>query len=280
MKKNMKKVIANLNGTQTEIIIGYSIYNMERPKDKENLTAIVDREKFLSRIFHLADPKPFWKEGVELRDSEGNLIEEGTPNVYVPCDTADTYTWFEVEGMLQNVEIHHYETLEEYGKVIGNSTLHSRKLNNVEAVGVASLASNNETYKAVHRIALKYNVPMNTAQLALDVKLKQADTIKLAMGMEVKGLPEVGRSVQDAETLLDAALCVFTEKELRSRYIISAINETLKKYDIPTVVEALEKIPASSITSYRISDCNGKTACLAMELTLFIEELKERKKAA
>ena len=276
----MKKVIANLNGTQTEIIIGYSIYNMERPKDKDNLTAIVDREKFLSRIFHLTDPTPFWREGLELKDSEGNLIPEGTENVYVPCDTADTFTWFEVEGMLQKVEIHHYETLEEYGKVIGNSTLHSRKLNNVEAVGVASLASKNETYKAVHEIARKYNVPMNTAQLALDVKLKQADTIKLAMGMEVKGLPVIGRSVQDAETLLDAALCVFTEKELRSRYIISAINETLKKYDIPAVVEALEKIPASSITSYRISDCNGKTACLAMELTLFIEELKERKKAA
>ena len=91
-----KTVKANINGTVENIILGYSIYNMERPKDKADLISLIDKEKILDVIFHLGNADIFWNEGIELKDANGNIIPKDTPNVYVPCDTADTYWRFEV----------------------------------------------------------------------------------------------------------------------------------------------------------------------------------------
>ena len=120
-------VKANINGGVENIILGYSIYNMERPKDKLGLISLLDKEKVLDVIFHLANADIFWKEGIELKDANGNTIPEGTPNVYVPCDTADTYWRFEVDEILEHVEVHKFVSLQEYGQAIGNTTLYSRK---------------------------------------------------------------------------------------------------------------------------------------------------------
>ena len=79
---------------------------MERPKDKLGLISLLDKEKVLDVIFHLADADIFWKEGIELKDANGNTIPEGTPNVYVPCDTADTYWRFEVDEILELVYVY------------------------------------------------------------------------------------------------------------------------------------------------------------------------------
>lgn len=108
---NFKTVKANINGGVENIILGYSIYNMERPKDKLGLISLLDKEKVLDVIFHLANADIFWKEGIELKDANGNMIPEGTPNVYVPCDTADTYWRFEVDEILEHVEVHKFVSL-------------------------------------------------------------------------------------------------------------------------------------------------------------------------
>ena len=47
-----KTVKANINGTVENIILGYSTYNMERPKDKADLISLIDKEKMLDVIFH------------------------------------------------------------------------------------------------------------------------------------------------------------------------------------------------------------------------------------
>ena len=58
---NFKTVKANINGGVENIILGYSIYNMERPKDKLGLISLLDKEKVLDVIFHLANADIFWK---------------------------------------------------------------------------------------------------------------------------------------------------------------------------------------------------------------------------
>lgn len=117
----------------------------------------------LDVIFHLGNADIFWNEGIELKDANGNIIPKDTPNVYVPCDTADTYWRFEVDDTLQNVEIHQFESLQEYGQAIGNTTLYSRKPNNVESLGFAVIASKNQTYNSIYNFAKKHTIPMNTA---------------------------------------------------------------------------------------------------------------------
>ena len=57
-----KTVKANINGTVENIILGYSIYNMERPKDKADLISLIDKEKILDVIFHLGNADIFWNE--------------------------------------------------------------------------------------------------------------------------------------------------------------------------------------------------------------------------
>lgn len=76
-----KTVKANIDGKVENIILGYSIYNMERPKDKADLISQLDKGKMLDVIFHLADAKIFWDEGIELKDGNGNII----PPIYPKC---------------------------------------------------------------------------------------------------------------------------------------------------------------------------------------------------
>lgn len=274
-----KSIIAIINGNKQEILLGLSPYNMERPKDKADLLSSVNPANILSVKYHLSTPRAFWDNGIDLVDAEGNSIPKDTPNVFVPCDTADTYWRYDIEEILQDVEIHDFATLQEYGKAIGNTTLYSRKLNNVEALGIASIASQNETYNAIHVFAKKYSIPMNTAMNYFGVRLKQSQTMQLAMGLNVNEVPSLKRTIENAETLIEMVEAVFGNKEKGKRYAVNSINAVINKYDFDTVIEALEKIPASTITTFKLSECHEKESCLVAELVIFIEELKARKAA-
>lgn len=194
-----KTVKAIIKGKEQEVILGYSIYNMERPKDKGGLLSLLDRKKLLNVIFHITHAKIFWDENIELKDANGTIIPKGTPKVYVSCDTPDTYWRYTVDETLQNVEVHDFASIQEYGQAIGNSTLHSRKANNVEALGFAAVASKNSTYNSIYNFAKKHEVPMNTAMLYFYVKLQQTQTMQLAMGLDVKDIPELKRTEEDAD---------------------------------------------------------------------------------
>ena len=276
MRKSIKAVI---NGKVQNIILGYTPYNMERPKDKAGLIDAIDRMSQLKVKFHLSVPQTFWNEGITLVDSEGEIIPTDTPNVYVPCDTADTYYRFETEEMLEDVEIHNFSTVQEYGKAIGTTMIYSRKLNNVEALGIAAIASKNLTYKEIHALAKRHEIPMNTAMAFFGVRLKQAHTTKLALGMDVEDVPTLKRTVEQAEALVDAVEVVFGKKDMSKRYAINAINATINKYDYETVLTAIEQIPASHISLYKMSECHEKEGCLVAELVSFIEELHRRQAA-
>lgn len=274
-----KTAKASINGKVETIILGYSIYNMERPKDKADLISLIDKERMLDVIFHLGNADIFWNEGIELKDANGNIIPKNTPNVYVPCDTADTYWRFEVDDTLQNVEIHQFKSLQEYGQAIGNTTLYSRKPNNVESLGFAVIASKNQTYNSIYNFAKKHGIPMNTAMSFFDVKLKQAQTMQLAMGLNVKDIPELKRTEEEAEQLIESVEMVFGKQEKGKRYAINSINTVIHKFDMETVLYALAKIPAALVTAYKISECHEKESCLVAELVLFISEMQEKQAA-
>ncbi len=252
---------------------------MERPKDKADLLSTINPANILSVKYHLSTPRAFWSNGIDLVDAEGNAIPKDTSNVFVPCDTADTYWRYDIEETLEDVEIHDFATLQEYGKAIGNTTLYSRKLNNVEALGIAAIASQNETYNAVYGFAKRYAVPMNTAMNYFGVRLKQNQTMQLAMGISANEVPTLKRKIEEAESLIEMVEAVFGNKEKGKRYAINSINAVINKYNFDTVLEALEKIPASTITTFKLSECHEKEGCLVAELVGFIEELKARKAA-
>ena len=274
-----KTVKAQIDGEVKDIILGYSEYNMERPKDKADLISQLNKGKMLDVIFHLADAKIFWDEGIELKDGNGNIIPPYTPNVSVPCDTSDSFWRYEVDEVLQHVEIHQYKSLQEYGQAIGNTTLYSRKPNNVELLGFAAIASKNPTYNSIYNFAKKYDLPMNTAMLFYGIKLKQSQTMQLVLGMEVKDIPAIKRTKEQAEALIETTEIVFGKKETGKRYAINSINAVINKYDFDTVIAALEQIPASTITMYKLSECHEKEGCLVAELILFIEGMNKLKAA-
>lgn len=274
-----KTVKANIDNEVKDIILGYSEFNMERPKDKADLISQLDKGKMLDIIFHLADAKIFWDEGIELKDGNGNIIPPYTPNVSVPCDTSDSFWRYEVDEVLQHVEIHQYKSLQEYGQAIGNTTLYSRKPNNVELLGFAAIASKNPTYNSIYNFAKKYDLPMNTAMLFYGIKLKQSQTMQLVLGMDVKDIPTIKRTKEQAEALIETTEIVFGKKETGKRYAINSINAVINKYDFDTVIAALEQIPASTITTYKLSECHEKEGCLVAELILFIEGMNKLKAA-
>ena len=193
------KVRANIDGTEVEVVVAFTDYSMEQPKKKESLLKNTDADKRMDVIFHFATPDVFWNEGITLFDRNGKAISKGTPNVLVICDMADTYWRLFLDKVLTNVQVHEFESVQEYAQTIGNSMLLSRSLNNVEKIGYAALATGNEAYKAVFEFAKKNGVPMNTAQLYLDLQLKPATTQLMMLGKEPKTVPTLGRTPEVAQ---------------------------------------------------------------------------------
>ena len=184
-----------------------------------------------------------------------------------------------MDEILEHVEVHKFVSLQEYGQAIGNTTLYSRKPNNVESLGFAAIASKNPTYNSIYNFAKKHGIPMNTAMSFFDIKLKQTQTMQLVMGLNVKDVPELKRTEEEAEVLIEAVEQVFGKQEKGKRYAVNSINTVIRKFDLQTVLCALSKIPAALVTAYKISECHEKESCLVAELVLFISEMQDKKAA-
>ena len=275
------KVRANIGGTEVEIIPAFTDYNMEQPKKKNTLLKNTDAEKRMDVIFHFTTPQLFWDADITLFDRNGNPIPKDTPNVLPVCDMADTYWRIFLDEVLTNVQVHEFDSVEEYAQTIGNSMLLSRSLNNVEKIGYAALATGNEAYKAVFEFAKKNNVPMNTAQLYLDLQLKPVTTQLMLLGKEPKTVPTLGRTVEVAQNLYEQCRLTFGDGEVKKRYVVRAVNSILKqeKYSLELVIEALRTIPASDVAYAKLMDCGTKEACIAGVLISWMIDM-QRKQAA
>lgn len=276
------KVRANIGGTEVEIIPAFTDYSMEQPKKKESLLKNTDADKRMDVIFHFATPEVFWNEGITLFDRNGKSISKDTPNVLVTCDMADTYWRLFLDETLTNVQVHEFESVQEFAQTIGNSMLLSRSLNNVEKIGYAALATGNEAYKAVFEFAKKNGVPMNTAQLYHDMQMRPATTQLMMLGKEPKMIPTLGRTTEEAQEWYEQSRKTFIGSE-NKRYVPKVLNALLKKYSKEELMEVLQTIPANEMANAELQRCEEKEYCIMEALTSWMIDLrrnKSEKKAA
>ena len=276
MEKLTTTVRVMIDGKEIEFIPAFTHYSMEQPKKKESLLKNTEAEKRMDVIFHFATPEIFWDEGITLFDRNGDILPKGKPNVLPVCDMADTYWRLFLDEILTNVQVHEFESVAEYAQAIGNSMLLSRSLNNVEKIGYAALATGNEAYRTVFEFAKKNNVPMNTAQLYLDLQLKPATTQLMLLGKEPKTVPTLGRTPEMAQMLYDQNTMTFSKGGANKRYAIRVENNLLKnqKYSFDELMEALQTIPANEIAMAELQGCAEKGMCIMETLTSWMIEMK------
>ena len=269
-------VRTTIGDTEVEFTPAFTDYSMEQPKKKESLLKNSDADKRMEVIFHFATPEVFWNEGVNLFDRNGYAIPKDTPNVLVACDMADTYWRIFLDDVLTNVQIHQFESVQEYAQVVGNSVLLSRGLSNVEKVGYSALATGNEAYKAVFEFAKRNNVPMNTAQLYLDLQLKPVTTQLMLLGKEPKTVPTLGRTPDFAQALYEQNQKTFSRGSATKRYAIRVENNILKnqKYSFDELMEALKTIPADEIAMTELQGCADKEICIMETLTSWMIQMR------
>lgn len=269
-------VLAIVGDKKVEFIPAFTEYSMEHPKRKESLLKNADANKRMDVFFHFATPEVFWNEGVTIYDKNGKVIPQDTPNVLVACDMADTYWRLFLDEVLTNVQIHQFESVQEYAQVVGNSVLLSRGLSNVEKVGYAALATGNEAYREVFNFAKRNNVPMNTAQLYLDLQLKPATTQFMLLGKEPKTVPTLGRTPQNAQALYDQNVKTFSRGGATKRYAIRVENNILKnqKYCFNELMEALNTIPADEVAMIELQGCAEKELCIMEALSSWMIQMQ------
>jgi hypothetical protein len=271
-------VIAIIDGEEKEVTLARTMYSMDAlKKSQEKLLEEVDKSKLLDEIFHFAKPEIFTQAGIKLLDLNGEEIAEGTENVLVPIETANTYWRFTFDEVLKNVQIHTFESVEEYAQVTGTSDLFSRSRNTVEKMGVAALATGDNTYKAVYELCRRTGMPGSTAMAYLGVQLKGSTTLEMTIGIKGK-TPVASRSFDEAFALYQQISFTFTPAEARKRYPVRAVNSVMHAggYDLATIMDALKSLPSDDIHRAMLMDCGSKETCIAQVILKFIMQNQRR----
>ena len=280
--KSKTKVIAVIDGEEKEITLARTIYSMDKlKKGQEKMLEAVDKSKLLDEIFHFATPEIFRKEGIKLYDLEGEEIPEDTEDVLVPVETSGTYWRLTFDDVLKYVQIHTFASVEEFAQVTGTTDLFSRSRNTVEKMGIAALATNDATYKAVYELARKTGMPGSSAMAYFGVQLKAETMLEMTMGLKHKDVPVLNRTPEEAFSLYQQICFTFTPAEAKKRYPIRAINSVMHagEYSLATIMEALKAIPSNSVHQALIMDCGSKETCIANVLLKFIIEMLQKKAA-
>lgn len=268
-------VTATIDGKQETITVAFTKYSMSQPKDK--IIRLGDKERRMEVIFHFAKPEIFWKEGIELIDRNENIIAKNTENVLVLCDTADTYWRVFSDEALKNVEVHDFNTVQEYAQAIGNTMLASRAMNNVEKVGYAALATGDKACQQVNDFAKKNQLTLNTAKLYLDLKLRNLTLLSMTTGNKTEDLT-CGRTEENAQSLYDS-IASQSEKGARKRYFIHAINAILAQKDSPTPEElknAISKLSPTDIATIETTSSDYKENQISSILTKTLIRIKSQ----
>ncbi len=276
--KSKTTVIAVIDGVEKEITLARTMYSMEAlKKGQQKMLESVDKSKLLDEMFHFSTPEIFTQAGIKLFDLEGEEITEGTEDVLVPVDTATTYWRFTFDEVLKNVQVHTFASVEEYAQVTGTTDLFSRSRNTVEKIGVAALATGDDTYKAVYELSRKTGMPGSTAMAYLGVQLKSSTTQEMSIGIKGK-TPVASRTFDEAFALYQQVCFTFTPAEARKRYPVRAINSVMHAggYDLNTIENALKTIPSDEVHRALLADCGTKETCIANVLLKFMLETQRK----
>lgn len=275
-KITLKTKIAIINGEEKSIIVAHTEYGMEKPKDSKNLMGIIDRSKLLPCTYCFTSPELFWDANMRLKDEEGNVIEEGTPNVYVFCPTGDTYWRLSIDEKLERVEMRNYESVEEYAQSIGTTNLYSRGLTNTEKVGIAALATGDEACKVVFMFAKKHEMNITNAKLYLDCTMKPTTIMEMTMGTMPEKTLTLGRTMKEAEKLLEETTKKLA-KNAEKRYAIRAINQLLRngEYSMKQMLKAIKRVSDSDKLKFETATSEGKESEMTHILTKILEKIKQ-----
>jgi hypothetical protein len=281
--KGKTTVLAVIDGEEREITLARTIYSMETlKKGQEKMLEAVDANKLLDQLFHLSTPEIFWQAGITLYDLNGEEIAEGTEDVLVPVETATTYWRFTFDAVLKNVQVHTFQSVEEYAQVTGTTDLFSRSRSTVEKVGIAALATGDDTYKSVYELCRKTGMPGSTAMAYFGVQLKASTTLAMSIGLNNNETPATNRTFEEAFALFQQVCMTFTPAEAKKRYPIRAINSVIyvHGYTLEQVMKALQTIPSSEVHRLLITECASKESCISLVIKEFIELSEESKRKA
>ena len=165
---------------------------------------------------------------------------KGTPNVYVPVDTANGYwQWAsyheynlnaivkdDAELTIENVRIKKFDSLQEFGKYRGVNNVLSRGFNGLEIAGSAALATQQEFFNRVFQKALelKANISVITKYYNFGKTLSLKVWNSAMQGVCETKLAEYDLTVGDTiiKTLSDMKI---SKDTIRHRYMIDAITQ-------------------------------------------------------
>lgn len=265
---------AIINSEEQEIILARHKYSMEELKtSQQKQLELIDKSKMLEVIFHMSTAEIFYEAGIELKDYDGNEIPAGTPNVYVPVETADTFYRFTIDEVLKTVEVHTFASVQEFAEATGTTTLFSRGLSSKEKTGVAALATNDDVCNAIYDLAVEKNMPASTAQLYLDVQVKGVTISMMTTGYKPKDMCSLGRNYAEAIELHEKVSAIFGANEAKKRYAIRAINYLQKSegVSLEQIHTALDTIPANEVAKAKLMRCSDKETCIVTVLLLWVK---------
>lgn len=228
-----------------EIIIATSDYSMAVTKSNiEFGKQLITNNKLEKLPLFVTDAKLFYEAGIQLTDLNGNIVEKGTPNVYVPVDTAHghwmwvTYHEYNLNAIIkeetpltiENVVIKEFTSVQEFAQYRGVNNVLSRGFNGLEKAGNAALATQHEFFKTVFQKAfeLKTNVSVVTKYYNLGKTLNLKVWNSATLGVVAEDFPKYDLTIGDRiiAALTDKG---FTGKVIKSRYMIDAISKLAKR---------------------------------------------------
>ncbi len=226
---------------KAEIIIATSDYSMAVAKTNIELgKELITNGKLEKAPLFVTDANLFYEADIQLKDLNGNIVEKGTPNVYVPVDTANgywqwaTYHDYNLNAIIkeeepltiENVRIKEFASLQEFALYRGVNNVLSRGFNGLEKAGNAALATQHEFFNKVFQkaIELKANISVVTKYYNLGKTLKSKVWNSATLGVVVDNFPEYDLTIGDKiiTTLTDKG---FTSKAIKSRYVIDAVSK-------------------------------------------------------
>ena len=224
---------------KAEIIIATSDYNMAVTKTNVEMgKELITNIQLEKTPLFVTEASLFYEADIHLKDLNGNLVEKGTPNVYVPVDAANGYWQWAAyheynlntivkEGeplTIENVRIKKFTSLQEFAQYRGANNVLSRGFNGLEKAGNAALATQHEFFNKVFQkaIELKANISVVTKYYNLGKTLKPKVWNSATLGVVAENF--LGYDLETGDkiiaTLIDKG---FTSKAIKSRYLIDAI---------------------------------------------------------
>ena len=258
---------------QSEIIIATSDYSMSVAKTNIELgKGLIANDKFEKVPLYVTNADLFYDADITLKDLNGNMVEKGTPNVYVPVDSANGYwQWAtyheynlnaivkeEKQLVIENVQVKRFDSLQEFAQYRGVNNVLSRGFNGLEKAGNAALATQHEFYTKVFQkaVELKANISVVTKYYNFGKTIKPKVWNSAVLGIVEENFIEYDLEIGDeiVETLQNMD---FTEKTIKNRYLIDAITRFANykpqgKEKMIGIAETISTIKSLSSESVRI----------------------------